>query len=107
MSDEVTQFLEQVEKLRGQQIEEDEVRARELEQYLAAKRERQARREGESHKGRLFAETHAPLLHFSVSRWMLFVMACCRSSKLRLRGVQTAGWEKEKTRGLIKDANAS
>jgi hypothetical protein len=47
MSDEVSQFLEQVECLRGQQIEEDEVRARELEEYLAAKRERQARREGE------------------------------------------------------------
>lgn len=47
MSDEVSQFLEQVERLRGQQIEEDEVRARELEEYLAAKRERQARREGE------------------------------------------------------------
>lgn len=46
MSDEVSQFLEQVEKLRGQQIEEDEVRAKELENYLAAKRERQARREG-------------------------------------------------------------
>ncbi|CAM1505241.1 Fc.00g108780.m01.CDS01 [Cosmosporella sp. VM-42] len=45
MSDEVSQFLEQVERLRGQQIEEDEVRARELEEYLAAKRERQARRE--------------------------------------------------------------
>ncbi|KAG8665567.1 hypothetical protein FPOAC2_10642 [Fusarium poae] len=45
MSDEVSQFLEQVERLRGQQIEEDEVRARELEDYLAAKRERQARRE--------------------------------------------------------------
>lgn len=47
MSDEVSQFLEQVERLRGQQIEEDEVRARELEEYLAAKRERQARRQGE------------------------------------------------------------
>lgn len=47
MSDEVTQFLEQVKQLRGQQIEEDEVRARELEDYYAAKRERQARREGE------------------------------------------------------------
>jgi DNA replication protein DnaD len=47
MSDEVSQFLEQVERLRGQQIEEDETRARELEEYLAAKRERQARREGE------------------------------------------------------------
>ena len=47
MSDEVSQFLESVERLRGQQIEEDEVRARELEEYLAAKRERQARREGE------------------------------------------------------------
>lgn len=47
MSDEVSQFLEQVERLRGQQIEEDDVRARELEDYLAAKRERQARREGE------------------------------------------------------------
>lgn len=46
MSDEVSQFLEQVERLRGQQIEEDEVRAKELEDYLAAKRERQARREG-------------------------------------------------------------
>ncbi|KAI6780122.1 Villidin-like protein [Emericellopsis cladophorae] len=45
MSDEVSQFLESVERLRGQQIEEDEVRARELEEYLAAKRERQARRE--------------------------------------------------------------
>ncbi|KAH8176312.1 hypothetical protein LIA77_04730 [Sarocladium implicatum] len=45
MSDEVSQFLEQVERLRGQQIEEDEVRAKELEDYLAAKRERQARRE--------------------------------------------------------------
>ncbi|KAF4981347.1 hypothetical protein FZEAL_2832 [Fusarium zealandicum] len=45
MSDEVSQFLEQVERLRGQQIEEDQVRARELEDYLAAKRERQARRE--------------------------------------------------------------
>lgn len=50
MSDEVSQFLEQVERLRGQQIEEDEVRARELEDYLAAKRERQARREGEKEK---------------------------------------------------------
>lgn len=49
MSDEVSQFLEQVERLRGQQIEEDEVRARELEEYMAAKRERQARREGESY----------------------------------------------------------
>lgn len=47
MSDEVSQFLEQVERLRGQQVEEDEVRARELEEYLAAKKERQARREGE------------------------------------------------------------
>lgn len=47
MSDEVSQFLESVERLRGQQIEEDEVRARELEEYLAAKRERQARRQGE------------------------------------------------------------
>ena len=46
MADEVSQFLEQVERLRGQQIEEDEVRQRELEEYLAAKRERQARREG-------------------------------------------------------------
>ena len=46
MSDEVSQFLESVERMRGQQIEEDEVRARELEEYLAAKRERQARREG-------------------------------------------------------------
>ncbi|KAM4057132.1 gelsolin repeat protein [Hirsutella rhossiliensis] len=45
MSDEVSQFLEQVERLRGQQIEDDEVRARELEEFLAAKRERQARRE--------------------------------------------------------------
>ncbi|PHH68776.1 hypothetical protein CDD80_7247 [Ophiocordyceps camponoti-rufipedis] len=45
MADEVSQFLEQVERLRGQQAEEDETRARELEDYLAAKRERQARRE--------------------------------------------------------------
>lgn len=44
MSDEVSQLLEQVERLRGQQIE-DEVRASELEEFLAAKRERQARRE--------------------------------------------------------------
>ena len=55
MSDEVSQFLEQVERLRGQQIEEDEVRARELEEYLAAKRERQARRQGE----RLTEQLHA------------------------------------------------
>ncbi|GAB0137194.1 hypothetical protein EsDP_00005471 [Epichloe bromicola] len=46
MSDEVSQFLEQVERLRGQQIEDDEARAREREEFLAAKRERQARREG-------------------------------------------------------------
>ncbi|RDA84944.1 hypothetical protein CP532_5160 [Ophiocordyceps camponoti-leonardi (nom. inval.)] len=45
MSDEVSQFLEQVELLRGQQAEEGETRARELEDFLAAKRERQARRE--------------------------------------------------------------
>ncbi|KAF4119273.1 GEL protein [Geosmithia morbida] len=45
MSDEVSQFLESVERLRGQQIEEDEVRTKELEDYLAAKRERQARRQ--------------------------------------------------------------
>ncbi|KAK7428625.1 hypothetical protein QQZ08_004887 [Neonectria magnoliae] len=45
MSDEVSQFLEQVERLRGQQVDEEEVRARELEDYMAAKRERQARRE--------------------------------------------------------------
>ncbi|PTB75722.1 hypothetical protein M440DRAFT_1422837 [Trichoderma longibrachiatum ATCC 18648] len=45
MSDEVSQFLEQVERLRGQQIEDDEMRAREREEFLAAKRERQARRE--------------------------------------------------------------
>lgn len=48
MSDEVSQFLEQVERLRGKQIEDDESRAREHEEFLAAKRERQARREGES-----------------------------------------------------------
>lgn len=48
MSDEVSQFLEQVERLRGQQIEDEEMRAREREEFLAAKRERQARREGES-----------------------------------------------------------
>lgn len=46
MSDEVSQFLEQVERLRGQQIEDDAARAREREEFLAAKRERQARREG-------------------------------------------------------------
>ncbi|KFA55789.1 hypothetical protein S40293_01885 [Stachybotrys chartarum IBT 40293] len=46
MSDEVSQFLEQVERLRGQQPDDDEqIRAREREEYLAAKRERQARRE--------------------------------------------------------------
>ncbi|KAM0263032.1 hypothetical protein ACHAQJ_001411 [Trichoderma viride] len=45
MSDEVSQFLEQVERLRGQQIEDEEMRAREREEFLAAKRERQARRE--------------------------------------------------------------
>lgn len=48
MSDEVSQFLEQVEQLRGKQIEDDQARAREREEFLAAKRERQARREGES-----------------------------------------------------------
>lgn len=47
MSDEVSQFLEQVERLRGQQIEDEEMRAKEREEFLAAKRERQARREGE------------------------------------------------------------
>ncbi|KAM3449411.1 hypothetical protein MY3296_006956 [Beauveria thailandica] len=45
MSDEVSQFLEQVEQLRGKQIEDDQQRAREREEFLAAKRERQARRE--------------------------------------------------------------
>ncbi|KAJ2969307.1 hypothetical protein NQ176_g8731 [Zarea fungicola] len=45
MSDEVSQFLEQVEQLRGKQIEDDQARAREREEFLAAKRERQARRE--------------------------------------------------------------
>lgn len=62
MSDEVSQFLESVERLRGQQIEEDEVRARELEEYLAAKRERQARREGKQSSSELVALLH--LLHF-------------------------------------------
>lgn len=57
MSDEVSQFLEQVERLRDQQIEEDEVRARELEEYLAAKRERQARREGELSPARIVVIT--------------------------------------------------
>lgn len=47
MSDEVSQFLEQVEQLRGKQIEDDQMRAREREEFMAAKRERQARREGE------------------------------------------------------------
>jgi hypothetical protein len=66
MSDEVSQFLEQVERLRGQQIEEDDVRARELEDYLAAKRERQARREGEQRNKRKKEFSHPlPLLHFS------------------------------------------
>lgn len=46
MSDEVSQFLEQVGRLRDRQIEDDEVRAREREEFLAAKKERQARREG-------------------------------------------------------------
>ncbi|KAG5942919.1 hypothetical protein E4U53_007133 [Claviceps sorghi] len=50
MSDEVSQFLEQVERLRGQQIEDDAARAREREEFLAAKRERQARREGKLSK---------------------------------------------------------
>ncbi|KAM3456004.1 hypothetical protein NHJ6243_008339 [Beauveria neobassiana] len=45
MSDEVSQFLEQVEQLRGKQIEDDQQRAREREEFMAAKRERQARRE--------------------------------------------------------------
>ncbi|PHH63614.1 hypothetical protein CDD81_5706 [Ophiocordyceps australis] len=45
MSDEVSKFLEQVERLRDQQIEDDEVRAREHQEFLAAKRERQARRD--------------------------------------------------------------
>lgn len=47
MSDEVSEFLEQVEQLRGKQIEDDQLRAREREEFMAAKRERQARREGE------------------------------------------------------------
>lgn len=47
MSDEVSQFLEEVEQLRGKQIEDDQLRAREREEFMAAKRERQARREGE------------------------------------------------------------
>ena len=62
MSDEVSQFLESVERLRGQQIEEDEVRARELEEYLAAKRERQARREGEFSHPLLFRRALAAVV---------------------------------------------
>jgi hypothetical protein len=48
MSDDVSQFLQQVEQLKGRRIEEDEARTRELEEkILQEKRERQARRAGE------------------------------------------------------------
>ncbi|KAF7552829.1 hypothetical protein G7046_g7279 [Stylonectria norvegica] len=69
MSDEVSQFLESVERLRGQQIEEDEVRARELEDYLAAKRERQARRQGKpaSLYGRDMTLSSTPASGLSIS----------------------------------------
>lgn len=67
MSDEVSQFLESVERLRGQQIEEDEVRTKELEDYLAAKRERQARRQGELESlGLFFLLPLLPLLPICV-----------------------------------------
>lgn len=69
MSDEVSQFLEQVERLRGQQIEEDEVRARELEEYMVAKRERQARREGES----CLLCSYFPMFPSTATTWL----RCC------------------------------
>lgn len=72
MSDEVSQFLEQVERLRGQQIEDEEMRAREREEFLAAKRERQARREGES--SILSRAVFFPYSrHASMSLWRMFI----------------------------------
>ena len=47
MSDDVSQFLQQVEELKGRRLEEDEARTRDLEEkILQDKRERQARRAG-------------------------------------------------------------
>ena len=47
MSDDVSQFLQQVAQLNDRRIEEDEARTRELEErILQEKRERQARRAG-------------------------------------------------------------
>ena len=74
MSDEVSQFLEQVERLRGQQIEEDEVRARELEEYLAAKRERQARREGKK-KDTFYFSLPSLALHYSDIKPFVFLVS--------------------------------
>jgi hypothetical protein len=49
MSDDVTQFLQQVQQLKGRRIEEDEARSRELEErILQEKSERAARRAGMS-----------------------------------------------------------
>jgi hypothetical protein len=47
MSDDVSQFLQQVEQLKDRRIEEDEARSRELEEkILQERKERQARRAG-------------------------------------------------------------
>jgi len=47
MSDDVTQFLQQVQQLKGRRIEEDEARSRELEEKILQERsERAARRAG-------------------------------------------------------------
>ena len=49
MSDEVSNFLRSVEQLKDRRLEEDEARSRELEErIMQEKRERQARRAGES-----------------------------------------------------------
>lgn len=47
MSDDVSQFLQQVQQLQGRRVEEDEARSRELEEkILQEKSERAARRAG-------------------------------------------------------------
>lgn len=47
MSDDVSQFLQQVQQLNGRRIEEDEARSRELEEkFLQERSERAARRAG-------------------------------------------------------------
>lgn len=52
MSDDVTQFLQQVEQLKGRRVEEDDARSRELEEkILQEKGERAARRAGKLKHG--------------------------------------------------------